>query len=282
MKKEFDFAHLPILPDKAKTTAIFNEISENINLKINPDWEKYCNNIDDEEKAFFEYLGVDLKCCVPIINNGVEFMCSVCGTIANDAETAEFCVGKLDICAEKSPDYAQSGMLDLVVAQQIKPEKKMGGIFQKIVYLKAKKQTEYKIAMQWQQKLYAVLKSKGVNFIPLSSDECKTYQQIWFEIFYQKKLGKKDSILSFFENENFEFETSRKADLLFDKANKRNANVILPQFSVGVKTVNTSKLKSDSMYDFMDIVITAFDFSWTYCKKSDGKTYFYKSKGKKS
>ena len=219
---------------------------------------------------------------MPIINNGVEFMCSVCGTIADGNETAEFCVGNLDIYAEKSPDYAQSGMLDLMLAQRIKLKKRMGGIFEKIAYLKAKKQTEYKIAMQWQQKLYAVLKSKGVSFVPLSSDECKTYQQIWFEIFYQKKLGKKESILSFFENENFEFETSQKADLLFDKANKRNANVILPQFSVGVKIVNTAKLKSDSVYDFMDIVITAFDFSWTYCKKSDGKTYFYKSKGKKS
>ncbi len=282
MKKEFDFTHLPILPDKAKTTAIFNEISENIDLKSNPDWEEYCNNFSDEEKSFFEYLGIDLKCCMPIIDNGVEFMCSVCGDIAADAQTAEFCVDNLNIYAEKSPDYVQSGMIDLTVTHCIKHEKKKSGIFEKIAYLKAKKQTEYKIAMQWQQKLYAVLKSKGVSFVPLSSDECKTYQQIWFEIFYQKKLGKKESILSFFENENFEFETSQKADLLFDKANKRNANVILPQFSVGVKTVNTSKLKSDSMYDFMDIVVTAFDFSWTYCKKSDGKAYFYKLKDKKS
>lgn len=286
MKKEYDFKYLPIIPDKARTTALFEEIAKTADIKYNTEYDAFFENLDDEEKAFLEYLGVDLSLCVPIIENNsdfvlYEFVSAVSGSIKDDTDSASFTVGRLETAVQKSSDYAQSAIVDLTISCKIKHIKKKSGIFEKIVYKKAKKQTEYKIAIQWQKKLYDDLKSKGVSFTPLSSDECHTYQQIWFEIFFRKKLGKKEDILSFFENENFEFETGKRAEMMFDRASKRNASVILPSYSVGAKIANTTAFKSQHVHEFSDIIVTAFDFSWTYCKKSDGKVYFYKPKGKK-
>ena len=270
----------PIEIDKEKTRIYYQCLYESIDKDDDYElWLEFCKNLSHEEKAFFKELEINPLACMPFANikNGyVHFECSFAiVAVMPDNMELNFSVERLKICISKQDDLDE-GMLYVAIKCSQKKKSQRKGVIGTIAYLKAKKQTEYKIRIDMQKKLCDMLKSKGMPFVPLSSSETQTYKQVWCEIFCKKKYTK-NAVDSFFSDKNNDCFSGVAGDVEFEKIRKKGATIQLPDADISIKVTNCAKLKTEDLHNFPDVIITADDFSYTYYSKADGTSYLYKS-----
>lgn len=272
----------PIEIDRERTRVYYQCLYERIDKDDDYElWLEFCRNLSDDEKTFFESLEINPQACMPFatVKNGyVHFECSFAVVASKpDNEDLKFSVERLEISISRHDDLDED-MLYVTVRCSQKQNSKRKGVIANIAYLKAKKQTEYKIRIDIQKKLFDMLKAKGMQFVPLSSSETQTYKQVWCEIFCMKKYSK-SAVKKFFEAKNHSITTGVAGDMEFTKIPKKGVNVLVPDVDVSVKVINCARLKLEDLRNFPDIIITADDFSYTYYSKADGTSYFYKKSG---
>lgn len=80
---------------------------------------------------------------------------------------------------------------------------------------------------------------------------------------------------------SFEFlssKTEEKAKILFDQENKNKCVIVSNVDDIAYRLENAENITAELLEQFVDVTITASDFSWTYTKTHEGMCgpYFYK------
>lgn len=276
--KSFDFAKLPIKVSQKRTKALFSQMDISENCEGYDKWLKVCRSLCDDEAELFRMLCIKPELCVPIVEENAKNICFECiyavvGKLVCDNSNVGFAVGRLNVSFAKSDDFEQSGVIYITVKTTEKQGGSANGILDKLVYFKARKQMEYKIKIKLQKELCEMLKAKGTQYVPLSLEETKTYEQVWYEIVAGTKLPKKGATVFFEGNADFLLQSS--ADTAFENCHKNAVNIFLCRQQICVRVTNASRLKPDDIARFACCIVTAQDFSWVYYNEGDGNSYFY-------
>ncbi len=126
---------------------------------------------------------------------------------------------------------------------------------------------------------------------PLSKKEIKKYKKEWINRFSpansHKKEIKKHCLNSrkytpyLWHIFSFDFlngETEEKAKILFDQENKKSCVIFSNVDDIAYHLKNSENITAELLEQFVDVTITASDFSWTYTKTHEETCgpYFYK------
>ncbi|MGN0492499.1 MAG: DUF4275 family protein, partial [Acutalibacteraceae bacterium] len=136
-----------------------------------------------------------------------------------------------------------------------------------------------------------VFEGLNIKFYPLSRQEVSEYKKQWVEAFSpvganikeikNQCLSSRKYTPFLWHMFSFEFlncVTEENAEKLFNRQNKRSCVIISNVFDAAYRLENAESLTADVLYQFIDVTVTADDFSWTYSKTHEDMCgpYFYK------
>ncbi len=129
----------------------------------------------------------------------------------------------------------------------------------------------------------------GIEYFELKSNEIKKYKQNWIAAFSPegadekeiKKLCllKKKYMPFLWHIFSYEFLISEiKPEEYYNNMNKSDCLIISNVEDIGFCLKNADQLTADILEEFVDVTISAKDFSWTYCKTHESMCgpYYYK------
>ena len=163
-----------------------------------------------------------------------------------------------------------------------------------------KEKTDYKKQQffdteETKQEFITIFKNLNIQYYPLSKKETTAYKKQWVEAFSPldknlkeiKKLcldtRKSTSFLwHIFSFEFLKCETEENAKILFNKENKSTCVIISNCDNIAYKLQNAENLSAELLEQFIDVTVTAGDFSWTYSKTHESMCgpYFYRKQPK--
>lgn len=141
------------------------------------------------------------------------------------------------------------------------------------------------------QEFITVLKNLNIQYYPLSKKETAEYKKKWVEAFSPVDKNLKEIKKICLDNRKFtsflwhifsyEFlkcETEENAKLLFDKEEKSTGVLISNFDNIAFKLKNAENLSAELLEQFIDVTVTAGDFSWTYSKTHESMCgpYYYR------
>lgn len=132
---------------------------------------------------------------------------------------------------------------------------------------------------------------ESIKAEPLSKKEIKAHKKEWINRFSPadadikniEKLCLKSRKYNTYLWHIFSFEflncvTNEEAEKLFDKENKLACILVNNEDNIAYRLENAQSLTAQMLKQFVDVTITAADFSWTYSETHEGMCgpYFYK------
>ncbi|MGN1443881.1 MAG: DUF4275 family protein, partial [Acutalibacteraceae bacterium] len=142
------------------------------------------------------------------------------------------------------------------------------------------------------QDFITIFNNLNIQYNPLSKKETTKYKRQWLEAFSPadknleeiKKLCLNSRQFNSFLWHIFSFdflkcETQENAKELFDKENKNICVIISNCDNIAYKLQYAENLSAELLDQFIDVTVTADDFSWTYSKTHESMygPYFYKN-----
>lgn len=279
--KCFDIKNMPIRVFKKRTKSLIKQIDIS-ECEVSDDykaWLEVCENLQKNESEFFDWLCINPHSCIPIVEQAKKYkyfecMYPIVGEFLQDDKICEnLSVGRMNISFAKSESFEESAIIYVTIKTKLAKKIGLQKLFGTIAYFKAKKQTEYKIKIELQNKLCKMLKQAKAQYIPLCADEAQTYASVWYEIIANKKIPKK-GMAAFFEAK-CDFLQNDKADKAFEKMAQSNISIYLCKNKICVKVLGDVRLKPSDVAIFDNAVVTAQDFSWVYYHENSGNTFFY-------
>lgn len=155
---------------------------------------------------------------------------------------------------------------------------------------KAHRQSKKDYKKDIEQGIVRSFSEADIDFEIMTEKEVLEYKKQWLSVFAPKdadirKLNKlclsSRKIYGFlwhlFSYEYIKTPYSEQATVLFDKKVKDTAVFIENTENLGYRIHNLSKLNSDYLNEWIDVTVTASDFSWTYSKTHESELgpYYY-------
>lgn len=294
--------------------AIYNiQISQ-----ANKNFAEYCKSLSDEEKAFFDSMGIDPLCC-DVQGLGLtkknEYPCYgfyfVCGkylkyppelmanNFVDDCPDPRINIGGFQFdfrCEDDMPEgyicirficehmkWYLKEQCETTLHEMPKPQvihKRLQDIIGAEIF-------QIEILEERKQKFNEVFKKLGISAVPMTVCELRKYKNDWVNAFAPEGADIediKDMCISarylwhIFSFDALECQQEQEARERYD-AQKKQSCVLLSNIDpLGYRLENAEKLTAEVLAQFIDVTVTANDFSWTYSKthEYDCGPYFYK------
>lgn len=135
------------------------------------------------------------------------------------------------------------------------------------------------------RKFIETFEKLNIQFYSLSKKELKKYIKQWYKAFSPTdensasfKTMSTLFLWYFFSNNLLDCISNKDADILFDKENKSCCVIISNGENIAYILKNAQNLTAEILEQFVDVTVTAEDFSWTYSKTHESTCgpYFYK------
>ena len=135
-----------------------------------------------------------------------------------------------------------------------------------------------------------VFKELGIKYSELNEKEIENYKRNWVTSFSPKDVDKKEIeklclskkkfttfLWHIFSFEFLSSEVNPKES--YNNTNKSDCVIISNVDKIGVSITNAERLTADILDEFIDITVSATDFSWTYCKTHESMCgpYYYEN-----
>ena len=162
----------------------------------------------------------------------------------------------------------------------------------KIIKEKINNKKQQALALEETKRSFTLaFKNLGIEFYPLSRKEIAKHKKQWVAAFSPVDADLKEIkklcldsrkytpfLWHIFSYEILNCEKEENVKMLFDKENKNVCVIVSNVEDIGYRLKNTENLTADLLEQFVDVTITADDFSWTYAKTHESMCgpYFYK------
>lgn len=163
-------------------------------------------------------------------------------------------------------------------------------IKRKIKYLIKEKISQYENARELVKETSDSLLEAGILFEFMTKKELSEYRKEWVARFAPKNAKLKELneicikggfLWHIFSYKRLETPPCERADALFEETPKDSAVLVLNIDDLGLRIYNPEKISADFLKtSFMDVTVTASDFSWTYSATHEeylGPYYYKKS-----
>lgn len=302
--KTLEFGKWKITVDVEKTREYY-ENCKRLEDKASRNFKLYCNDLSSEEKSFFESFGVDI------------FSCYVETYKVELPENKEFlvCSGEFPVCVENIVypyEYSlpieevieryQAGTLDdnQIRIGRFRIEflgKERSSVFMpkgfvcfeffcddiKWLLPEAVEKIDYE--EKEKRHYYEAFSALGIKATEIDLDSLNTYKNDWVEIFAEPKenIEKIKDVCSAHIWHIFSYGflacyEKESASELYDMQSKDECVFISNISDIAFIIEDANSLTAEILNQFIDVTVTAKDFSWTYCKTHEGDCgpYFYK------
>lgn len=331
------YGNFEIVPDIQMTKDYYSDLTP-AETQVARNFAEYCKNMPDEEKAFFENLGIDAsKLTIAGTYDKKEnlLFCFGCACFCGEylkadfpelmlpeqlAETPEIIfdykdttvkVGNFEIIFEREEFSAEHNIPEGFIAFNFtltdvpwlldeKPEKDI------IAYEPVKKWEIHKrvwnavkakkSSIDYKRKsikfIEETLTENGIEFRKMGKREYERYRTEWVKRMIpsfadEKKvrahcLGEGCYLWHLFSFSHAHAIEGTEASAEFDATKKCKSILLCNWDEKGYVLSHTYKLKAETLEKFTDVIVTAANFGWTYCKthEYDCGPYFYRAKKK--
>jgi len=331
------YGNFEIATDVQKTKEYYSSLT-NEETQILRNIQKYCEDMPEEEKVFFESLGIDvLKAKITgtyskkeksLSCYGVCYFCGeyekaeftefvtpeqllADGELINSCKDLSISIGNFKITFENplfdAENNAPEGFrtLHFYCASfpwllDEKPEKdilfyeepKKWELHKRVWNAAKQKKADIDYRRSSLRFIEDTLTESGVEFRKMGRHEYERYRTEWVKRmtpgFADEKrvrahcLGEGGYLWHMFSFSHAHAMEGRDASSEFDATKKCKSILLCSWEDKGYVLSHTYKLKAETLDLFTDVIVTAANFAWTYCKthESDCGPYFYRPKKK--